>query len=229
VLFDYLLYPPMLGAAGLVIAFVIYHILIRHNHGDGEVKHIGDQIHLGAMVFMQREYKMLAMFAAVLLIGIFRITPGHEHGDRILGDCRLPRHVRRHQGQRAHGRGRAHHGQAEALSVAFYGGSIMGLCVASLGLLGLGTSTTTSAATRKRRTRSTASAWAPPRWRCSPASAAASSPRAPTSARTWWARSRPASPKTTRATRASSPTTWATTWATSPAWARTSSSPTAAP
>ena len=30
------------------------------------------------------------------------------------------------------------HGQDAALSIAFYGGSIMGLCVASLGLLGLG-------------------------------------------------------------------------------------------
>ena len=68
---DYFVYPPLLGVGGLIVAFIIYHILIRHNHGDGEVKHIGDQIHLGAMVFMQREYKMLAMFAAVLLLGIF--------------------------------------------------------------------------------------------------------------------------------------------------------------
>jgi len=30
------------------------------------------------------------------------------------------------------------HGEAQALSIAFYGGSVMGLCVASLGLIGLG-------------------------------------------------------------------------------------------
>ena len=70
-LFDYFLYPPVLGLAGLAIAFGIYHILSRHDHGDGDVKKIGDQIHLGAMVFMQREYKMLAIFAAVLLLAIF--------------------------------------------------------------------------------------------------------------------------------------------------------------
>ena len=35
---------------GLLVAFVIYHIMSRHNFGDGKIKHIGDQIHLGAMV-----------------------------------------------------------------------------------------------------------------------------------------------------------------------------------
>ena len=59
--------------------------------------------------------------------------------------------------------------------------------------------------------------------RCSCASAAASSPRRPTSAPTSSARSRRASPKTTPATRPPSPTTWATTWATAPAWPPTSS------
>ena len=57
-------------------------------------------------------------------------------------------------------------------------------------------------------------------------SAAASSPRVRTSARTSWARSKPAFPKTTRATRRSSPTTSATTSATAPAWPRTCSRPT---
>jgi hypothetical protein len=45
--------------------------------------------------------------------------------------------------------------------------------------------------------------WAPRCRRCSPASAAASTPRPPTSAPTWSARSRPVSRRTTRATRRS--------------------------
>jgi hypothetical protein len=69
---------------------------------------------------------------------------------------------------------------------------------------------------------------APRRSRSSRASAAASTPRRPTSAPTWSARSRRASPRTTRATRPPSPTTSATTSATSPAWAPTCSSPTSA-
>ena len=49
---EYFVIPPILGLAGLAVAFIIYHIMSRHNHGDGKVRKIGDQIHLGAMVFM---------------------------------------------------------------------------------------------------------------------------------------------------------------------------------
>jgi K(+)-stimulated pyrophosphate-energized sodium pump len=144
VLFDYFLYPPLLGSVGLVIAFVIYHMLIRHIHGDGAVKHIGDQIHLGAMVFMQREYKMLAMFAAVLLIGIFVSPLGTDTAIAFIAGA-LSSATAGFLGMFAATKANvrtavaAHnHGQAEALTIAFYGGSIMGLCVASLGLVGLG-------------------------------------------------------------------------------------------
>jgi hypothetical protein len=65
--------------------------------------------------------------------------------------------------------------------------------------------------------------------RCSSVSAVASSPRPPTSAPTWWARSKRASPRTTRVTRPPSPTTWATTWATAPAWLPTCSRATRSP
>ena len=54
--------PPTLGVLGLIIAFVIYQMVLRYDPGDGLVKKIGDQIHLGAMVFMHREYKMLGLF-----------------------------------------------------------------------------------------------------------------------------------------------------------------------
>jgi Ran GTPase-activating protein (RanGAP) involved in mRNA processing and transport len=124
-------------------------------------------------------------------------------------------------------------GMAEALVTALDGGAVMGLCVAGLGLLGMGglyglyhagdmtlmASTSTCSAPS-----STPSRWARPPSRSSRASAAASTPRPPTWAPTSPARSRRTSPKTTPATPASSPTTWVTTWATSPAWAPTSTS-----
>jgi K(+)-stimulated pyrophosphate-energized sodium pump len=135
---------PSSASIGLVVAFVIYHMLIRHNHGDGAVKHIGDQIHLGAMVFMQREYKMLAMFAAVLLLGIFVSPLGTNTAIAFIAGA-LSSATAGFLGMFAATKANvrtavaAHnHGQAEALTIAFYGGSIMGLCVASLGLLGLG-------------------------------------------------------------------------------------------
>ena len=41
---------PGLGLAGLLVAFVIYHVMSRHDFGADNVKRISDQIHLGAMV-----------------------------------------------------------------------------------------------------------------------------------------------------------------------------------
>ena len=141
---DYLLIPPVLGIGGLLVAFVIYHIMIRHNHGDGEVKHIGDQIALGAMVFLHREYKMLVMFAAVVVACIFVSPLGAKTGIAFIAGA-VSSAVAGYLGMIAATKANvrtavaAHnHGQDQALSIAFYGGSIMGLCVASLGLLGLG-------------------------------------------------------------------------------------------
>ena len=44
--------PPVLGLVGLAIAFFIYTVMSRREIPDGEVQKIGEQIHLGAMVFM---------------------------------------------------------------------------------------------------------------------------------------------------------------------------------
>jgi len=141
---DYLIIPPILGLAGLAVAFIIYHIMSRHNHGDGVVKHIGDQIHLGAMVFMKREYTMLGLFSLVLLIGIFASPLGANTAIAFVAGA-LSSATAGYLGMFAATKANvrtaiaAHnHGQAQALSIAFYGGSVMGLCVASLGLVGLG-------------------------------------------------------------------------------------------
>jgi K(+)-stimulated pyrophosphate-energized sodium pump len=141
---DYIALPPILGLGGLAMAFVIYHIMTRHNHGDGEVKKIGDQIHLGAMVFMHREYKMLALFALVLLVAIFVSPLGANTAIAFLAGA-LSSATAGYLGMFAATKANvrtavaAHtHGQDMALSISFYGGSVMGLCVASLGLVGLG-------------------------------------------------------------------------------------------
>ena len=141
---DYLIIPPILGLSGLAVAFIIYHIMSRHNHGDGAVKHIGDQIHLGAMVFMKREYRMLGLFAMVLLVGIFVSPLGANTAIAFIAGA-LSSATAGYLGMFAATKANvrtavaAHnHGQGQALSIAFYGGSVMGLCVASLGLVGLG-------------------------------------------------------------------------------------------
>ncbi|MCB1842008.1 MAG: sodium/proton-translocating pyrophosphatase, partial [Halioglobus sp.] len=141
---EYFALPPLLGLAGLAVAFVIYHIMTRHDHGDGLVKKIGDQIHLGAMVFMRREYQMLSLFALALLAAIFVSPLGMNTSIAFVAGA-LSSATAGYLGMFAATKANvrtavaAHnHGQGMALSISFYGGSVMGLCVASLGLVGLG-------------------------------------------------------------------------------------------
>ncbi|WP_116364788.1 sodium-translocating pyrophosphatase [Parahaliea mediterranea] len=141
---EYLAIPVVLGVVGLVVAFVIYHVMTRHNHGEGQVKKIGDQIHLGAMVFMKREYRMLGLFALVLLIGLYVSPLGFNTALSFLVGAvasATAGYLGMFSATKANVRTAvaAHtHGAPLALTISFYGGSVMGLCVASLGLVGLG-------------------------------------------------------------------------------------------
>ncbi len=138
-----LILPPILGVAGLAIAFFIYHVMSRHNHGEDKVKDISDQIHVGAMVFMHREYKMLALFAAVLAIGLYVALGADTTIAFVAGalSSATAGYLGMYAATKANVRTAVaanEHGAPQALNIAFYGGSIMGLCVASLGLIGLG-------------------------------------------------------------------------------------------
>lgn len=141
---DLSLIPPMFGVVGLVAAIVIYFIVKSYDEGGDNLKRIADQIHLGAMVFMRREYKMLAIFAAVLLVLIYFSPLGLMTAAAFLAGALSSAAAGlfgMYTATKANVRTTyaAHtQGQATALSVAFFGGSIMGLAVASLGLLGLG-------------------------------------------------------------------------------------------
>ena len=140
---DMTLLPPAFGVFGLVCALIVYLVLSRYPAGEEKVTKIGDQIHIGAMVFMKREYRMLAMFAAVLLVFLF-VSLGKNTAIAFVVGA-LSSATAGWIGMFAATKGNvrtttaAHQvGAGGALSVAFYGGSVMGLCVASLGLLGLG-------------------------------------------------------------------------------------------
>ncbi len=137
--------PPAFGLIGLACAFVVYALVKRYAEGEDNVRHIADQIHMGAMVFMRREYLMLALFAAVLIIILFA-SPGLGPSTAIAfvigalssaGAGWFGMYTATKANVRT--TTAAHtQGAPAALSVAFFGGSIMGLAVASLGLLGLG-------------------------------------------------------------------------------------------
>ena len=139
-----LIMPPIVGLVGLLIAFVIYSVMSKHDAGPDNVQRIADQIHIGAMVFMHREYKMLAAFAGVLVLGIYLSPLGQDTAIAfIVGavSSATAGYLGMYAAPRANVRTAVaanDSGPAKALNIAFYGGSIMGLCVASLGLIGLG-------------------------------------------------------------------------------------------
>jgi len=141
--FDANLIPPALGVLGLLIVFFIYQWIKKQPGGSGAVQKIGEQIHIGSIVFMKREYKMLSMFALVLLVLLYIFLGPASALCFLVGavasatagyigmNTATIANVR--TAQAAH-----KEGSAAALTVAFFGGSVMGLSVAALGLLGLG-------------------------------------------------------------------------------------------
>jgi len=141
--FDANLVPPALGILGLLIVVVIYQWIKKQPGGSGAVQKIGQQIHIGSIVFMKREYKMLSIFALVLLVLLYIFLGPESALCFIVGavasasagyigmNTATIANVRTTQA--AHDEG-----SSAALTVAFFGGSVMGLSVAALGLLGLG-------------------------------------------------------------------------------------------
>ena len=140
---SYLAIPPLLGFVGLLVALGLYIIVNRFPEGDENVKKIGDQIHLGAMTFMKTEYLYLTIFAVVVIVLVW-ISLGQDTALAVLAGAlssSIAGWIGMYSATKANVRtatAASESGAETALSVAFYGGSIMGLCVASLGLIGLG-------------------------------------------------------------------------------------------
>lgn len=141
---DSSLLPPALGVAGLVVAFIIYQLVKGFSPGEGKVVEIADAIHDGAMVFMRREYTILGIFAAIVTVLLFiGFSSWHTPVAFVSGALcsSIAGYIGMYTATKANVRttvAAAESGAASALTVAFYGGSIMGLAVASMGLLGIG-------------------------------------------------------------------------------------------
>ena len=140
---SYLAIPPLLGFVGLLVAMGIYVVVNRFPEGSNEVKKIGDQIHLGAMTFMKTEYLYLTIFTIVVIVLVWMFL-GQDTAIAVLAGAlssSIAGWIGMYSATKANVRtatAASDSGAETALSVAFYGGSIMGLCVASLGLIGLG-------------------------------------------------------------------------------------------
>ncbi len=135
--------PPVFGILGLIAAVVIYRSILRFPGGEARVVDIGEKIHLGAMVFMRREYSILAIVAAVLIVLLWYALGWQTATAYLVGALASAGagFIGMYTATRANYRTTtaAHtEGAASALTISFFGGSIMGLAVASFGLLGLG-------------------------------------------------------------------------------------------
>ena len=138
-----LLLPPILGVIGMLAAAFIYMLVMKYPDGEDKVKKIGDQIHAGALAFMKTEYKYLTIFIVVIvLLAWFALGPYTAISIVVGALCSsVAGFIGMYAATKANVRtatAAQKDGAAAALSVSFYGGSIMGLCVASLGLIGLG-------------------------------------------------------------------------------------------
>ena len=136
--------PVGLGILGLASAWIVYGFVKRFPEGEGKVVEISNSIHKGAMVFMRREYTILVAFVAIvaIFIAISDLGLNTMYAFLLGALCSgSAGYIGMYTATKSNVRTTtaAHtQGASQALTVAFFGGSIMGLTVAAMGLLGLG-------------------------------------------------------------------------------------------
>ena len=134
---------PFLGIVGLVIAYLIYLYVKKQPNGTPVMQELEEMIHTGAMAFLRKEYSVLVFFIAAVFILLLVFISWQTAIAFVTGAfCSM---LAGFSGMTAATRGNSRtaeaankHGQAQALNVSYFSGSVMGLAVASLGLLGLG-------------------------------------------------------------------------------------------
>jgi K(+)-stimulated pyrophosphate-energized sodium pump len=133
----------LLGALGLAASGGIYAYVRKQPPGNQTMIDLGDQIHDGAMAFLRREYMVLAVFVAVvsvLLSLLIGVAPAVAYVFGALASVAAG-FIGMKGATRANTRTAAAantEGAGKALRIAFFGGAVMGLAVAALGLIGLG-------------------------------------------------------------------------------------------
>ena len=137
------LWSPILGLLGLLGALVLYLYIRKQGSGTDVMREIADRIHEGAMAFLKREYTVLFIFLIVVAALLWIATTPLTALAFVTGALSsiLAGFFGMTAATRANVRTAAaakDEGQGKALRVAFFGGAVMGLSVAALGLLGLG-------------------------------------------------------------------------------------------
>ena len=130
------------GVLALIFAFVLTSRINKQDAGTERMKEISGSIAEGARAFLFAEYKILVIFAVVLFVVlcVIRNVPTAlcfivgALFSTIAGYCGMNVATKANVRTAAAAKD---NGMAKALSVAFSGGAVMGMCVVGLGLLGV--------------------------------------------------------------------------------------------
>ena len=134
---------PVLGLVALIFAATLSRKVSKQDAGTDRMKEIAAFIHEGAQAFLMAEYKILVFFVAVLFVaigfGIGWLTAAAfllgAVFSTIAGYCGMNVATKANVRTAAAAKDS---GMNKALSIAFSGGAVMGMCVVGLGLLGCG-------------------------------------------------------------------------------------------
>lgn len=136
---------PLIGLIGLLFAIILKSLIVKEDPGTEKMKEIAGAIAEGARAFLVSEYRILVIFVAVLFVVIgFGTKSWVTAGCYLVGSAFSTLAGYLGMGAATSANSRTANaartgGMHKALSIAFSGGSVMGMAVVGLGLMGVGT------------------------------------------------------------------------------------------
>ncbi len=138
-----LILVPAISFIGLLFAGYLTKKIFKYDRGTEKMKEISDAIYKGAMTFLNKEYRVLVFFviivAAVLALAIDPKIAGAFVIGAVFSAFSGNIGMRIATAANARTAQAAKENIGKGLKVAFSSGAVMGLCVVSLGLLGVST------------------------------------------------------------------------------------------
>lgn len=134
---------PAIGVVGLLFALLTAVKVTKSDAGNERMRDIADSIHEGATAFLYSEYKIIVIFVVVVFLAIGLLIGNWLEAvcfivgalfSVVAGYCGMQVATRANVRT---ARAAQKDGMAKALSIAFAGGSVMGMCVAGFGLFGI--------------------------------------------------------------------------------------------
>ncbi len=139
---------PVMGAIGLLYTFIKFNWVAKQDAGSDRMKEISKYIAEGAMAFLRAEWKILAYFVVIVAILLAVMASANPHSHPAIAAAfvigAVFSAVAGYIGMRVATKANVRTANAartslrKALQVSFTGGSVMGLGVAGLAVIGLG-------------------------------------------------------------------------------------------